>query len=304
MQDTTDILIKGMQSEEFLKSNNPILLAGLFFILLLGATYIFFKYILVPLQHRHYLKEQDLKNKIKIQQMQQTIREQKIRSAMFHETVELERKRMAKELHDGLGSVLSVAKLKLETFMFKEKIEHKILEDTIDLLIDGGKELRSVIHELQPVEIEKHGIVRALENQLNAFEQNYKIKVHLMKMEVPPEMSEHSKIALFRVFQEILHNIHKHAHAANVEVNMFCEDEIFYAEVKDDGQGFEPEKTVQTDGKSGYGLNNMIERIKNLGGSLNFVSSPGEGTTVNISIPVNKVFDENFSEEDNSSPDK
>lgn len=292
MQDSTQILLDSFRSEELLKSNNPLLLAGLFFILLLGATYIFFKYVLVPLQHRHYLKEQDLKNKIKIQQMQQAIREQKLRTALFHETVENERKRVAKELHDGLGSILSAVKLKLETFMFVQNIENQMLDDTVELLITGGKELRSVIHELQPVEIEKHGISKAIENQLSAFAQNSKVIVTKHKFEIPAELNEYNQISLFRVLQEILHNIHKHAHAANVEVTMFSDGGMFYATIADDGKGFDTKKTKQVDGKSGYGLNNMIERITHQGGKLEIVSAPGQGTSMHITIPLNRLDEE------------
>lgn len=286
MKDTTRVILENFSPQDLFRTNNPLVLAGLLFILLLGATYIFFKYILIPLQHRHYLKEEDLKNKIKIQQMQQAIREQQIRSALFHETVEKERKRMAKELHDGLGSILSGVKLKLETFRYKEKIENNLLEDSIDLLISGGQELRSVIHELQPVEIEKHGIRIAIENQLKTFSQNTGIKTIIHKMDIPEELTEYRQISLFRVLQEILHNIHKHAHASEVEITMFVDSDIFYATVSDNGQGFDVKNTKQTDGKSGYGLNNMIERITNNGGKLEIISARGEGTSMHITMPA------------------
>ncbi len=274
-----------------LRPDNPIVVAVLLFGVLLLLTYIFFKFIVYPMQRKHLQTEQDLKNQIKIRLMQQAMKEQKIRSALFHETVENERKRIAKELHDGIGTILSSVKLQIEAFKYKNKINDSGIEKSITKLISAGDELRNVIHELRPLEIERNGIKQAVMNLVEDFSKTAKFSIKPLRIEFPEKMKDYIQISVYRILQELFQNAVKHSEANLLTVDIYTEGSKFIISYEDDGKGFTEESLEKSKTKSGYGLNNIIERVSHNGGNCDIDSNEGSGTKIHIQIPSANILE-------------
>jgi signal transduction histidine kinase len=141
--------------------------------------------------------------------------------------------------------------------------------------------MRALIFELRPESLEKEGLVAALEKQAAALRARHEIKVEsdlCNEPDAPLEIKE----ALYRIAQEALQNIVKHAHASSVQIRMRCSPENVTLDVSDDGIGFEPEG----DFPGHLGLHSMRERTERLGGTLAVESVLGKGTQIRAWIPI------------------
>jgi signal transduction histidine kinase len=149
-------------------------------------------------------------------------------------------------------------------------------------LTDAGMaEMRALIFELRPESLEKEGIVTALEKQAAALRARHKTEVKI-DLCTEPDVPLDVKETLYRIAQEALHNIVKHARARNVHVRMRCTSEYIALDVTDDGKGFD----TTADFPGHLGLRSMRERAERLGGSLAVESTPGKGTRVHAWMPV------------------
>jgi signal transduction histidine kinase len=158
------------------------------------------------------------------------------------------------------------------------------LEYVLSLAKAGQAEMRALIFELRPESLEKEGLVAALEKQADALKARHGIDV-VTTLCTEPEGSLEVKEAVYRIAQEALHNVVKHARASNVEMKMECTPEQIILEVSDEGVGFE----ARGDFPGHLGLRSMRERASHLGGALEVDSSPGKGTHICARIPVRGV---------------
>ncbi|MBN2391849.1 MAG: sensor histidine kinase, partial [Anaerolineae bacterium] len=156
------------------------------------------------------------------------------------------------------------------------------LDYVLSLAEAGLAEMRALIFELRPDALEKEGLVAALTKQAEAIRARHKLDMHTDFCSELPDLPLATKEALYRVAQEALNNLIKHAEARRVVLRLRCVPGILTLEVQDDGVGFDP----QADYPGHLGLHTMRERVERLGGGLAIESAPGAGTTVQATFPL------------------
>ena len=201
-----------------------------------------------------------------------------------------ERARIAREIHDGVAQSLAFSALKLDlvTRLLKTdptKAESE-LTSTKGTLREMIKELRRSIFALRPVALEHHGFTETLRGYCRDYGQQNGLEVELVLADTP-QLSAKSEAVLFRIFQEAMHNVAKHAAATSVKVSTGTTPggQGFVA-VEDDGRGFDLTATSdRVTSAGGLGLRQMKERVDNRGGAFEVVTGPGRGTKVFASLP-------------------
>lgn len=195
-----------------------------------------------------------------------------------------ERQHLARELHDSVSQALY--SIVLGTHAAKRQLEQpqaalQALEYVQSLAEAGLAEMRALIFELRPEILEKEGLVAALAKQLEALEVRHQLQGELIS-DGEPNLPFNVKQALFRVAQEALHNVVKHAKASRVKLELTQRDGSLWLRVADDGVGFDAEH----DYTGHIGLKSMRERIAALGGKLEIISSAQAGTQLCAHIPL------------------
>jgi two-component system, NarL family, sensor kinase len=227
-----------------------------------------------------------------ISEQQKIIDQQRIKELEYENTRNLvdaqekERSRTARELHDGLGAMLSRIKHFVEAN--SGKVPANTTEDFIDPLkqyIDEAcSETRVVSNNLQPYALTKFGFTVALEDLATKSQRAQPgIDFNFQHYGEEPVLSPESSSMLYRVVQELLNNAIKHSKAAQVDVQVFYDTDKIDISVEDNGQGFDPSTL-----KPGNGLGNIRYRIEYLYGQVTWDSQPGHGTTVMITVPLKK----------------
>jgi PAS domain S-box-containing protein len=199
---------------------------------------------------------------------------------------EEERANIAREIHDELGQQLTVLKIDIRGLNKKlinadEPIKQKIA-DIIDLLDATVKSVRRISSELRPNLLHNLGLVAAMEWHLKEFEKRSGIEVIFNKSKKELKLPDSIKNGLFRIFQESLTNISRHANANTIKVAINQKNQKITLSIEDDGQGFEIEKIAT---KQTFGILGMKERSQMMGGNYEIRSSPGKGTTVIVTVP-------------------
>jgi PAS domain S-box-containing protein len=202
-----------------------------------------------------------------------------------------ERQRLARELHDsvsqalyGIGLGIRTARTLLDRESLGETVKNKLarpLDYVLSLADAGLAEMRALIFELRPDALTEQGLVAALDRQARALQARHQVAVETdfgPEPDLPPAVKE----ALYRVAQEALNNVVKHAQAGQVQVRLQADGKSIGLEVKDDGVGFEP----QQDYPGHMGLQSMQERIAKVQGSLAVESEPGVGTVVRVWVSM------------------
>ncbi|RST56499.1 cache domain-containing protein [Variovorax sp. MHTC-1] len=204
---------------------------------------------------------------------------------------EEERGHLARELHDGTSQTLVSAKLLIEsavdTLERAQQNAPPALGKALQRLNESLAEVRRISHRLRPALLDTLGLPAALERLAAEFDDEGAVDAAVAFEGLPRELPEDVKTALFRVTQEALTNVRKHARARQVRIALdFAEDRV-RLEVADDGVGFDVE-AMQLDPKLGIGLRNMRERVASIGGRLEMRSGDG-GTTVAADVPVHSL---------------
>jgi signal transduction histidine kinase len=197
---------------------------------------------------------------------------------------ENERKRIALEIHDGLGSALSAIKFKVEEVFLhlpKDNIS-KFQKALIPFIQDTIEEARRIQADLRPPLLDDLGIVATLSWFCRRFETIYSgIKIEQAVSIREEEVPDHLKIAIFRIIQEALNNISKHAKADSVYLGLGKVGEAIELLIKDNGEGFDPGSLSSREIlKKGLGLSSMKERVEFSGGSFSVESAKGKGTVI------------------------
>ncbi|MFN3382714.1 MAG: sensor histidine kinase [Runella zeae] len=196
---------------------------------------------------------------------------------------------VGKELHDNIGQLLSVARLQLNILESEETptlIQVKEVNDIIAQTID---ELRALSKSLDGDFVKDFGLVESLSHELGRIRQTGKYHTEIIQQGEPYRLEGKKEMVVFRVVQEILNNILKHAAAKNIKVLLQYQPEAFVLIVQDDGRGFDKaqvlDKTLEV---SGAGLRNIQRRTELLGGNCLIESTPGLGTKVQLLLPSTK----------------
>ena len=213
-------------------------------------------------------------------------KQQEIYTRAILDAEEQERRRIAGDLHDGVGQALSVALLNLNSL--KRNIENgkltgkQTIDDTVQLVKDSYDEMRSVTHQMMPSTLLKLGLVSAVREFINRIDSNV-IHVSLHISELDDSLDDQTETVLFRIIQESVNNVIKHARASSLSVQIFNETDSISVSIEDNGVGFDPSNVS---GKWGIGLQNIQNRLAVLKGSLEIDSAPGKGTLLLIYVPI------------------
>ncbi len=202
---------------------------------------------------------------------------------------EKERERIARELHDGIGVLLSTASIHFSSV--EEKSDPKtseMLKKANKLLKDASKEVREISHNMMPGVLSKFGLREAIEDLFEDVEDAGEIKVDLKISCKDERLAENMEIMIYRVIQEMLNNTIKHAKATLISLTISRTEHALFINYKDNGVGFDENQLPH--GKN-IGLSGIRSRIEYLGGKVALISEPGEGTSYSISIPIIIKFD-------------
>jgi signal transduction histidine kinase len=224
-------------------------------------------------------------DEIELLRSQQQLREF---SSYIQDAKEQERLHIAREVHDEIGGLLTAIKMDLAWMKERLPKTKKILTDkttTIENLVDKAMTAaRNLAHSLRPGYLDSFGIVAAIEMEAGEFEQRTGIKCLLTHNDEELEIDLHpdASIALFRIFQESLTNIMKHAQASEVRILIQNSPAFIELTISDNGRGFSQEARLKP---RSFGLRGIQERVAHFGGQVTFSSAPGQGTTVSVVIP-------------------
>lgn len=203
-----------------------------------------------------------------------------------------ERTRIAREIHDGIAQDLSFLVLKVEVMRKllqrgKRTQLEKEMKETVDALRNDMREVRRTIFALRPLDLESLGFLPALEKFIDEFGTANEVKVYLKRSGDASKLSTKLQTALFRLTQESLNNIRKHAHASNVWIDLDLSEESAAAlAVRDDGCGFDPEHALaQARRRGSVGMVQMRERAERAGGTFRIETAPGQGTRIYVTLP-------------------
>lgn len=196
---------------------------------------------------------------------------------------ENERKRIAGDLYDSLGPLLSAVKLNISSVDIESSADRVVLEKTGGYLDEIIGSLRRISHDLLPNTLERRGLLEAIRELTNQVRTRQPVNIQLYvasEIRVPKEKEIH----IFRMIQEIVQNTIKHADANNLQIALSEEEDHLLCLIKDDGRGFDKDKVLS--GSAGLGLHSLESRCEILNGILTLESMPGAGTTYFIKIPV------------------
>lgn len=209
-------------------------------------------------------------------------------SAKLVETQEHERKNISRELHDAVGQSLSAVQLELHDLAgvlasYPEVLRGRV--DRIRELVEGSLTMvRNVALLLRPSMLDDLGLQAALQWQAHQIARSTDLRIDVAADELPQELPEEHKTCIFRLVQEALNNVCRHANANLVAIGLRVEERQVTVTVRDNGRGFTPART------KGLGLIGMQERVDGLGGHLRIESGPGQGTVLEASLPLPRQF--------------
>ncbi len=225
--------------------------------------------------------------KIKKKENEKLKQQQKQEMKSIVDAEERERKRIATDLHDSVGQLLT--NVKLNVGMLSEK--HNVSGQD-KLLFDNSKkslqeitaELRNISYNLHPPSLVQFGLVSAIEEEIKNVQLRKGIEIQFVNDTTDPRFNPDIELALYRVFQEIVNNIMKHSEATEVSVQLIQHDSILQLAAEDNGRGFIVDQGLSK--KTSNGLKNLYSRVLLLDGSISIDSMPGRGTTIIIEIPL------------------
>jgi signal transduction histidine kinase len=228
---------------------------------------------------------------------EELLEKERVRNRLLNQIInaqEEERRRIARELHDGLGQSLNALVFGLNT---AGKTVGREPQAAIGLLSrlnisvsETIKELQEIIYDLRPSLLDDHGLIQALGWLADERLRNGGIAVTLETERAMAPIPHIQETVLFRIGQEAVTNIRKYAQAKTVRIGLVTYGGFVELEVRDDGIGFEPTDVLAVKDKTrGWGLLGMRERASLLGGQLNIESSPGQGTCLRAVLPLGGV---------------
>ena len=260
-----------------------IALAGL----LLGLYYIVRFYKEKIETARIIEKQNDEINRQKINELQDKIRINSMQSMINGQ--EIERERIAKDLHDSLGGLLSTIKLKVDNISNKGD-DVKLMREfssATELLDTAVSEVRTISQNLQPGALNRLGLIPALNDLINRYDSEHGPDITFQHFDIPTKLDQQVALVIYRIIQEILNNAIKHAKASEIFVQLNKENEDIVIHIEDDGVGFDPAQNFKS-----MGLENIKSRVNYLQGTIEIDSRENEGTSFLIHVKTHIRKDE------------
>ena len=266
------------QERQIEQQQNRIVRQNYLFLGIAGLI-VFAGLLLHSLYKRNKLRQEAL---MKTELMKQ--QEAAVRAVM--EAEENERERIAKDLHDGVGQMMSAAKMNLSAFEseinFNSTEQKKAFATIINLLDDSCKEVRTVSHIMMPNALLKNNLGIAIHDFTEKLSSK-NLQVHVSTEGLDERMDSNVETVLYRVIQECVNNVIKHAGATTLDISLIRDKDGISGTIEDNGKGFDITDKEQFEG---IGLKNILTRIEYLKGTVDFDSSPGRGTVVALHVPL------------------
>lgn len=212
-------------------------------------------------------------------------RQQEITANEILNAEERERRRMGSDLHDGVGQLLSTALLNLNRLVKLDGFnteQQKLADLSLSLVSDGYDEVRSISHQIIPNALLKYGLSAAVRDFLSKIDEHV-MKVSLETVGITERLNEQLETILYRVIQETVNNVIKHAKANRLSIQLVKDEDGISLSVEDNGKGFDVNKL---DKSAGIGMKNIYSRIAFLKGIIDIQSGEGKGTLISIYIPA------------------
>lgn len=237
-----------------------------------------------------------LKLEEKVRELEQEVGERARAEERLHalsgrlaEAEELERRRVARELHDQVGQNLTALGINLNILRAQvgagagDALSR--IDDSLVLVEQTTERVRDLMADLRPPVLDDYGLAAAIQWYAKQFSYRTGIPVVVETEGTVPRIESGREIALFRILQEALTNAAKHARAKQVAVRVRAAQGVLHMTITDNGAGFDPARSA-ADGSQGWGLRNMTERARMAGGSCRIESAPGQGVRVRVEAPV------------------
>lgn len=245
---------------------------------ILGLFLLLSGFGLLYYHHRLNMKKRELaENQVK--QLRQ--KQQLVATLALLDGENTERSRLSRDLHDGLGSLISIIKLQLRSIKginILAEIDRERFDKALAMLDQLMEELRRVVHNMMPDALSRFGVKAALEDLCHSIP-----IADFRFFGTNPRLDSHIEVLIYRCAYELINNVLRHAQASSINVQLTVDAHLVSLSVRDDGVGFDPETVVY-----GTGLTNMHHRISAYRGKIDIYSIPGEGTevTIEIELPV------------------
>jgi signal transduction histidine kinase len=231
-------------------------------------------------------------NRTRLKQQRQLdaelIKQQDLRGRAVLEAEEKERIRIARDLHDGVGQLLSAARMQVSGLdhLVKDANESNksSFQNALKLLDDSVKEVRGVSHSMIPNALLRSGLVAAVREFVDRLS-NERMKIDLQIVGLQERLEPQMETVLYRVLQEIVSNTVKYSQAQNLSIQLIRHEQEITLMVEDNGKGFNVAEVMNSE-KAGIGIKNIISRVNYLNGEVIFDSSPNNGTTITVEIPI------------------
>lgn len=214
------------------------------------------------------------------------MKQQEMATKAVIEAEEEERKRIARDLHDGVGQMMSAAKMNLSAFeselKFASTDQQLSFEKIISLVDESCKEVRSVSHNMMPNALLKSSLSSAVQDFIDKLDKKT-IQVHLYTEGLDQRLDANVETVLYRVIQECVNNVIKHSGANTLDISVIRDTDGISATIEDNGKGFDSRDKSKFDG---IGMKNISSRVGYLKGTVDFDSTPGKGTLVAVHVPL------------------
>jgi signal transduction histidine kinase len=232
-----------------------------------------------------YFRQKTVKNRIIAEQRIRQLEEEKkvLQAKALVEGQDEERKRIARELHDGLGVLLSTVKMQFTTLKDKSPENQPLIDRASQLLEQASTDVRKISHNMMPGLLTKLGLFEAVEDLMEKVGETEGLDVAVEVPEDVERLPENKEIMLYRIIQEMVNNTLKYAEAKKISVRLQMfpgKMEVYFS---DDGKGFNVEEKLES---KSIGLQSIQSRVNFLNGSLEIDSGPGKGTGYSITIPI------------------
>jgi len=227
----------------------------------------------------------ELLNTVEIKSLELSVKQNEIKRALFFGE-EKERKRVAQDLHDGMGSLLSTLKLNAESIdLSSKKLEKKeaiAYQNVLEMIDKACTELRNISHNLMPSSLEHFGLKITLESLIERINSNGGTHFSFQIFNLEEKIDAQLEINIYRIILELVNNIIKHAKAKKASIQLIFENQLIMLITEDDGIGF----NYSNQKVPGTGLLNIKSRTESMNGKINIDSKESRGTTIIIEIPI------------------
>ncbi len=270
-----------MKEREKVKETRNMLLVAGFIILFLGTVYF--------LQQQNSKKKALLavqENKMRQQKEAALLKEQELKTidAMI-EGQEKERQRIANQLHDDLGGLMATIKMHFEALQTTSKEDtNGLYKKTNGLISDAYTKIRAIAHAKNSGVIAKEGLLKSVKEMASKVSLSNRLSITVNDFGLDNRLENSLELSLFRIIQELITNVIKHAKATEVNIDFTNHGDQLNMVIEDNGQGFNPAQLTKS--QTGMGLKSIDKRVQFLNGTMEIDSELGKGTTIIINIPL------------------